>query len=35
MIPLRILKGDATSPQANGPKLIGHVCNDRGKWGDY
>ncbi len=27
------LKGDATSPQANGVKLIVHVCNDRGGWG--
>lgn len=33
MRPLRILKGDATSPQAKGPKLIAHVCNDIGGWG--
>ena len=33
MIPIRFLKGDATSPQAKGPKLIAHVCNDLGKWG--
>jgi O-acetyl-ADP-ribose deacetylase (regulator of RNase III) len=33
MIALRILKGDATSPQARGNKIIAHVCNDLGKWG--
>jgi O-acetyl-ADP-ribose deacetylase (regulator of RNase III) len=33
MLPLRILAGDATVPQAKGPKLIAHVCNDRGGWG--
>jgi O-acetyl-ADP-ribose deacetylase (regulator of RNase III) len=27
------LKGDATSPQAKGKKLICHICNDRGGWG--
>lgn len=27
------LKGDATSPQAAGPKIIAHICNDRGGWG--
>ncbi|MGW4499908.1 hypothetical protein ACWENR_15015 [Micromonospora sp. NPDC004336] len=31
--PLRIIKGDATSPQAKGPKVIAHVCNDAGGWG--
>src|SRR5919206_3117257 len=30
---VRFLKGDATSPQAKGVKIIAHVCNDRGKWG--
>lgn len=30
---LVILKGDATSPQAAGPKIIAHVCNDLGGWG--
>ena len=30
---IRFLKGDATSPQAKGVKIIAHVCNDRGKWG--
>ncbi|WP_184956717.1 macro domain-containing protein [Paractinoplanes abujensis] len=33
MVPLRIVKGDATSPQTKGPKLIAHVCNDLGGWG--
>jgi O-acetyl-ADP-ribose deacetylase (regulator of RNase III) len=27
------LKGDATSPQAKGVKLICHICNDAGGWG--
>jgi O-acetyl-ADP-ribose deacetylase (regulator of RNase III) len=30
---IRYLQGDATDPQAAGPKLIVHVCNDLGKWG--
>jgi O-acetyl-ADP-ribose deacetylase (regulator of RNase III) len=30
---LRIIKGDATVPQAKGNKLIAHVCNDLGGWG--
>jgi O-acetyl-ADP-ribose deacetylase (regulator of RNase III) len=30
---IRYLKGDATSPQAAGAKIIAHVCNDIGKWG--
>ncbi|MFB0628217.1 macro domain-containing protein [Streptomyces sp. AB3(2024)] len=33
MKPIRIIAGDATSPQAKGPKLIAHVCNDIGGWG--
>jgi O-acetyl-ADP-ribose deacetylase (regulator of RNase III) len=33
MTPLTIIKGDATSPQARGPKIIAHVCNDIGGWG--
>ena len=33
MTPLRFVKGDATSPQAAGPKVIAHVCNDIGGWG--
>lgn len=30
---IRYLKGDATVPQARGPKLIAHVVNDLGGWG--
>ena len=33
MTPLTYLKGDATSPQAKGVKIIGHCCNDLGGWG--
>ncbi len=27
------LKGDATSPQAKGVKIIAHICNNIGGWG--
>lgn len=27
------LTGDATAPDTHGPKVIAHVCNDRGGWG--
>lgn len=27
------LKGDATLPQAQGTKIIAHICNDIGGWG--
>lgn len=27
------LKGDATYPDTDGPKIIAHVCNDIGAWG--
>ncbi|MFB6821281.1 macro domain-containing protein [Streptomyces virginiae] len=30
---LRIIAGDATNPQAKGPKIIAHICNDLGGWG--
>jgi O-acetyl-ADP-ribose deacetylase (regulator of RNase III) len=30
---IRYLKGDATAPQAKGPKIIAHVCNTLGGWG--
>ncbi|MEU8892355.1 macro domain-containing protein [Streptomyces sp. NPDC048442] len=33
MEPLKIIAGDATSPQAKGPKIIAHICNDLGGWG--
>lgn len=26
-------KGDATLPQGDGPKILAHICNDRGGWG--
>jgi hypothetical protein len=29
------IKGDATSPQAKGLKLIVYICNDRGGWGKF
>jgi O-acetyl-ADP-ribose deacetylase (regulator of RNase III) len=33
MTPLVFVRGDATSPQATGPKVIAHICNDVGGWG--
>jgi O-acetyl-ADP-ribose deacetylase (regulator of RNase III) len=30
---LRIVRGDATVPQAEGNRIIAHVCNDVGGWG--
>jgi O-acetyl-ADP-ribose deacetylase (regulator of RNase III) len=30
---IQYLKGDATVPQAAGPKVIAHICNDRGGFG--
>ncbi|MFV2177657.1 macro domain-containing protein [Actinomadura sp. LOL_016] len=30
---VRYIKGDATSPQAKGVKIVAHVCNDLGGWG--
>jgi O-acetyl-ADP-ribose deacetylase (regulator of RNase III) len=30
---INYLKGDATSPVANGNKIIVHICNDIGGWG--
>ncbi|MEW2589746.1 macro domain-containing protein [Micromonospora aurantiaca] len=33
MAEFRIVRGDATSPQAKGPKIVAHVCNDLGGWG--
>lgn len=30
---IQYLRGDATSPQAVGIKIIGHICNDIGGWG--
>jgi O-acetyl-ADP-ribose deacetylase (regulator of RNase III) len=33
MAQIHYLQGDATSPQAKGPKVIAHICNDQGGWG--
>ncbi|MEU5878863.1 macro domain-containing protein [Spirillospora sp. NPDC047279] len=33
MAEIAYLRGDATSPQAKGVKVIAHVCNDLGGWG--
>jgi len=33
MATITYLKGDATSPQAKGEKIICHICNDLGGWG--
>ncbi|SDK15684.1 hypothetical protein SAMN05421806_10553 [Streptomyces indicus] len=33
MSALRVVRGDATCPQAKGPKIVAHVCNDIGGWG--
>jgi O-acetyl-ADP-ribose deacetylase (regulator of RNase III) len=33
MTNITYLKGDATSPQAKGMKIIAHICNNLGKWG--
>jgi O-acetyl-ADP-ribose deacetylase (regulator of RNase III) len=33
MLPIAYLEGDATRPQATGPMIICHVCNDAGGWG--
>lgn len=30
---IRYIKGDATQPQAEGTKIIVHICNDIGGWG--
>ena len=33
MASIHYLKGDATVPQANGHKIIAHICNNVGGWG--
>ena len=30
---INYLKGDATVPAGDGPKVIVHICNDVGAWG--
>ncbi len=32
-MPITYLQGDATDPQAKGPKVIAHIVNNRGGWG--
>lgn len=33
MAEISYIVGDATEPQGTGPRVIAHVCNDRGGWG--
>jgi O-acetyl-ADP-ribose deacetylase (regulator of RNase III) len=33
MTEITYLRGDATCPQAKGPKIICHICHDIGGWG--
>lgn len=33
MAAITYLRGDATRPDGDGPRIIAHVCNDRGAWG--
>lgn len=30
---IRYVRGDATTPLGKDPKVVAHVCNDRGGWG--
>ncbi|MEU6441600.1 macro domain-containing protein [Streptomyces sp. NPDC047046] len=30
---IQYVRGDATAPRGEGPRIIAHVCNDRGGWG--
>ncbi|WP_433339964.1 macro domain-containing protein [Streptomyces sp. CA-253872] len=30
---IEYVRGDATAPHGKGPRIIAHVCNDRGGWG--
>lgn len=30
---IRYVRGDATLPQGDEPKVLCHICNDRGGWG--
>lgn len=30
---IQYIRGDATSPQTEGKKIIAHICNDIGGWG--
>lgn len=31
--PIRFVRGDATAPEGDGPRIVAHVCNDIGAWG--
>jgi len=33
ILPIRLVRGDATAPQGGGAKIIAHICNDVGAWG--
>jgi hypothetical protein len=33
MKPIEYRTGNAAAPQAAGPKIVAHVCNDQGQWG--
>jgi O-acetyl-ADP-ribose deacetylase (regulator of RNase III) len=33
MSDVRYVQGDATAPHGSGPRMIGHVVNDAGRWG--
>lgn len=33
MVEIKYIKGDATEPVSDGPKILVHVCNDIGGWG--
>lgn len=33
MTPITYRHGDATRPQADGPAIVAHICNDGGGWG--
>jgi len=32
MTPIQYIRGDATAPLGDGPKVIVHICNDVGAW---
>jgi O-acetyl-ADP-ribose deacetylase (regulator of RNase III) len=33
MAQIHYITGDASNPHTDGPKIIAHICNDRGGWG--
>lgn len=33
MSAITYVRGDATQPAGDGPRIIAHICNDRGAWG--